>query len=272
MGQQVLVFSNYSQEPFWINMVGTSNCEKNYRIYREDSPVFSLEYILEGMGSVSENGKSFVAVKGDTWLLHRNCTHDYYTDPNKRWKKIWINFGGVVAEHLVEAYGLYDFFYPGINIVSQLEEIHYVLSNEKNQKKAFNKCAVIFMRICQHLYKEHYTDADEVQGSVADQIKKYIDSHTEINISFNDVVEQIHCSKSYAIRSFKKKYNITPYQYILARKIEMAKSLLLSTNMSVQDISLYLEMCDSQYFSRYFKKNTGLSPTEYRGKYINNKQ
>lgn len=267
MGLKVLAFTNYSQEPFWVAMVGTSDCDKNYHIYREKSDVFTLEYVLDGQGSVAENDKSVIAVKGDTWLLHTQCAHSYYTDPDKRWKKIWVNFGGPVAENLIAAYGLNDFFYPRINILAKLEELHRVLANCENQKAAFNKCAVIFMRICQQLHNEHYNKEDDSQGTIAEEMKKYIDVHSEIDISFNDMVEQMHCSKAYAIRSFKKKYNITPYQYILMRKVEMAKSLLLGTNMSISDISGYLGMCDSQYFSKYFKKHTGVSPTEFREVY-----
>lgn len=270
MGLKVLAFTNIEQYPFWISMVGTSDCERNYHIYRENSEVFSLEYVLEGQGCVSENGKRVIAVKGDTWLLHTNCTHDYYTDPDRRWKKIWINFGGPVAESLVAAYGLNDFFYPHINILPQLEEFHQTLATIKNQKEAFDKCAVIFMRICQYLHDAYY-NKDNSQYTIAEEMKKYIDNHSVVGISLNNMVEQMHCSKAYAIRSFKKKYNITPYNYILLRKIELAKSLLLSTDISINDISIYLKMCDSHYFSKYFKKNTGMSPTEYRTAYKNTK-
>ena len=270
MGLKVLAFTNSEQYPFWVSMVGTSDCERNYHIYRENSEVFTLEYVLDGQGYLSEDGKSVIAVKGDTWLLHAHCTHDYYTDPDKRWKKLWINFGGPVAESLVEAYGLKDFFYPHINILPQLEEFHQTLATLENQKAAFDKCAVIFVRICQHLHDEYY-HKDDFRCTIAEEMKKYIDNHSEVDISLNNMVEQMHCSKSYAIRSFKKKYNITPYNYILLRKIELAKSLLLSTNMSINDISEYLEMCDSHYFSKYFKKNTGMSPTEYRAAYKNTK-
>ncbi|MBQ8525134.1 MAG: AraC family transcriptional regulator [Clostridia bacterium] len=263
MGLKVRAFSSGKQYPFWISMVGTSDCDKNYHITRDNSEIFCLEYVLDGQGYVSENGKSHVAVKGDAWFLKGGKNHEYYTDPDHPWKKIWMNFGGAVVGQLVEAYGLDEFYYPRTNIQPQLEEIHQVLANVENQKVAFDKCAVIFHRICQHLYDSRYSESN-TQGTIAEEMKKYIDTHSETDVSLNDIIEHMHCSKAYAIRSFKKKYNITPYNYILLRKIEMAKNLLINTTTSINEISDYLGMCDSHYFSKYFKKHTGVSPSEYR--------
>lgn len=264
----VMAFTNYEQYPFWVSMAGSVFYTRDDHIYRESSRLISLQYITEGKGYVAEAGKSVVTVKGDAWLLHAHREHNYYTDPDKPWKKIWINVGGPVAEKMVEAYGLNEFHYPQTNIQPYLEEFHQTLVNIENQKVAFDKCAGIFMRILQHLYDAQY-ESEHPHTTIAEAMKKYIDNHSEIDVSFNDLIEQMHCSKSYAIRSFKKKYNITPYNYVQLRKIELAKTLLKSTDISVNEISDYLGMCDCHYFSKFFKKNTGMSPTEYRN--YNNK-
>ena len=263
MGVKVLAFTNVWKYPFWVSMVGTSECDKNYHINRVNSDVYTLEYVLDGQGYVSEDDKSAVAVKGDTWFLHAGRTQDYYTDPDRPWRKIWINFGGPVVDHLVAAYGLDKFYYPHTNILPLLEEFHNTVATIENRKVAFDKCAVIFHRICQQLHDQHYTDINSM-GTIAEEMKKYIDTHSEIDVSLNDLIEQMHCSKAYAIRSFKKRYNITPYNYILLRKVELAKHLLSNTTTSIIDISDYLGMCDAHYFSKYFKKHTGMSPTEFR--------
>lgn len=263
MGIKVQAFTNYGDYPFWVSMAGTSDCDKNYYINRINSSVYTLEYVLDGQGYVSENGKSVVAVKGDAWLLHGGRNQEYYTDPQKTWKKIWVNIGGPVVDNLVSAYGLDEFYYPHSSILPQLEEFHQALMTIDNQKVAFDKCASIFLRICQKLHDEHYSN-ESSNGTIADEMKRYIDTHSEKDISLNDMIEQLHCSKSYAIRSFKKKYNITPYNYILLRKIELAKSLLSGTETTINEIAEYLGMCDSHYFSKYFKKHTGMSPSEFR--------
>lgn len=268
MGVKVLAFTNEENYPFNVSMIGTSHCDKNYHIRRMASDVFCLEYVLAGHGFVSENGKNFLAAKGDTYMLHINQDHDYYTDPENCWRKIWMNFNGSVAEHLVQAYNLAErIYYPQTNILPYMEEIHEALSVIKDKKVAFERCARIFMKILQllHQMSDGYV---EPPGTIAESLKAYIDNLSEVNISLDSVIERIHCSKSYAIRSFKEKYNITPYNYILSRKIGLAKSMLLSTTLSISDISDYLGFCDSHYFSRYFRQHTAVSPSEYRKKQI----
>lgn len=265
MGIKFKAFENVRDLPFWISMAGTSECDKSYYIERKNSDVYSLEYVFEGQGSVSENGESVIAVKGDVWLLHAGRTCLYYTDPEKCWKKIWVNFGGPVADALISAYGLDKFYFPQSGILSYIEEMHHVMEKNEDTRKLFDRCATIFMRICQSLNKECYEEK-KTQGSIAEEMKKYIDSRSSCDISFNDMIEKMHCTKPYAIRSFKKKYNITPYNYILLRKMELAKSLLRGTETTITEIAEYLGMCDAHYFSRYFKQIVGISPSKYREK------
>ena len=263
MGVKVMAFTNIEDYPFWVSMVGTSECDKNYHINRINSSVYTLEYVLEGQGNIFEDSKSAIAIKGDTWLLHAGRNQEYYTDPEKPWRKIWINFGGPLADYLVAAYGLDEFYYPCTNILPLLEEFHNTVTTIENHRIAFDKCAIIFHRICQQLYNQHYTGINSV-GTIAEEMKRYIDTNSEIDLSLDALVRRIHCSKAYAIRSFKKRYNITPYNYILNRKIELAKYLLINTNISIVDVAEQLAMCDSHYFSKCFKKHTGISPSEFR--------
>ena len=265
MGVNFMVFGgdNNSNFPFCVSMIGTSQCDKKYHVFRENAWTFCVEYILEGYGYVSEDNKSCIASKGDTYLLHGGRTHDYYTSPEQPWKKIWMNFTGPVAEHLIEDYGLSDkIYFPQTNILPYMEEIHQILSNEKDKKLALDKCARIFMRILQKLSN---STVEEENKTIAVKLKEYIDNFSEDYDSLDELIERMHYSKSYAIRSFKEKYNITPYAYIQTKKIDVAKHLLNKTELSVVQIAEHLGFCDAHYFSKFFKKHVKISPSEYRG-------
>ena len=56
----------------------------------------------------------------------------------------------------------------------------------------------------------------------------------------------------------------TPKELIDARCIQEIKMLLRTTNLTMQEIALRLDFPDQSFFSRYFKKNTGMTPAEYR--------
>ncbi|MCC2686893.1 MAG: hypothetical protein K0R75_3792 [Paenibacillaceae bacterium] len=54
------------------------------------------------------------------------------------------------------------------------------------------------------------------------------------------------------------------YQYVLAKKIETAKLMLQDTQLHINEIAMQLGFSDSQYFSNFFKKKTGISPSQFR--------
>ncbi len=63
---------------------------------------------------------------------------------------------------------------------------------------------------------------------------------------------------------FKSSFDITPARYITAKRTEYAKSLLVSGVLSVSDIASMCGYSDVYYFSKAFKKEIGLTPTQYR--------
>ena len=71
-------------------------------------------------------------------------------------------------------------------------------------------------------------------------------------------------SKYYFIKTFKAVMGVTPQRYCTGIIVDKAKYLLSNTVYNVNEISLRLGIEDSLYFSRMFKKHTGLSPKEYR--------
>ena len=71
-------------------------------------------------------------------------------------------------------------------------------------------------------------------------------------------------SISWFIRNFKEYTEATPTQYIQSLRISNAQTLLETTNYNVSEIAQILGYDDPFYFSRVFKKQSGLSPSEFR--------
>ena len=97
-------------------------------------------------------------------------------------------------------------------------------------------------------------------------VKSYIDLHLEDDISMNDLAVLSNMCIEHTIRTFSAQFGITPHQYILKIKIELACSLLSSTNYSINDISDRLKFYNSAHFSNTFFKYIGMRPSEFRNK------
>ena len=70
---------------------------------------------------------------------------------------------------------------------------------------------------------------------------------------------------------FKKIFGITPYQYIIGKKIGLSKKLLENTNLSAKEIANAVGFADAYSFSHQFKNKVGKTPLEHRHRYANSK-
>lgn len=95
---------------------------------------------------------------------------------------------------------------------------------------------------------------------------QFIKRNFTSEISINHLAEKNGYSTAGFINLFKKHYGYTPKLYISKMRINYAKQLLLSTEMPICEISSNCGYTDSLYFSRIFKKHTGMSPGNFRKK------
>ena len=83
-------------------------------------------------------------------------------------------------------------------------------------------------------------------------------------ICIEEYATKHHMSVSWFIRNFKEYTELTPIQYILSLRISNAQTLLESTTYNVTEIADIVGYDNPLYFSRIFKKQSGMSPSEFR--------
>ncbi|AWB68053.1 AraC family transcriptional regulator [Saccharobesus litoralis] len=83
-----------------------------------------------------------------------------------------------------------------------------------------------------------------------------------------ELAQDANMSPEHFSRKFKAAFNIAPKRYILAKRIELAKQLLLLEGDSVEQVAERCGFCDLYHFSRTFKQETGSSPTAFRKNFV----
>lgn len=99
-------------------------------------------------------------------------------------------------------------------------------------------------------------------------IKNYIDVHYSSDLNLDYLASITHMSKYYLIHVFKKFIGTSPIDYLIEKRISVSKTLLETTEYSMDQISEIVGFTSQSYFNQSFKKKLGLSPTKYRNQYI----
>lgn len=111
--------------------------------------------------------------------------------------------------------------------------------------------------------------ADTIENDIAvyrkyEKLYKYIEDNLYADLSVAEVCRHIGFSQTYIGQCFKADTGSTIKQYITSAIVERLRYMLLVTTLSISDISKELRFESESYCSKFFKKHTGISPSEYR--------
>ncbi|WP_455503792.1 response regulator transcription factor [Blautia sp.] len=100
--------------------------------------------------------------------------------------------------------------------------------------------------------------------SLLHQIDQYVEKNYCKKITLDDIADSLHVNRSYLSRYYKNKTGINLFDEILNRRVEKAKEYLSTTGLRTYEVSEAVGVEDAGYFSKMFKKITGVSPKEFR--------
>lgn len=89
------------------------------------------------------------------------------------------------------------------------------------------------------------------------------------NITLDQIAEKVNLSPNYLSMLFKKELDLSFVQYINQLRVKKAKTLLSDTDMKIYEVAESIGYNDESYFSRVFKRLTGVGPYEFRKKRVN---
>lgn len=112
---------------------------------------------------------------------------------------------------------------------------------------------------------EEYTPDDSTIFLIKDYISKH---YSEESLSIKEISEHVFLSVSYACTYFKAQTGQTLNQYLTDFRMQKALQLLADARYQITDISSQVGYSNGNYFSKSFKKFTGLSPSKYREKIL----
>ena len=180
------------------------------------------------------------------------------------WSIQWIGLYGQTVERYMRSLGV-DGEHPILR-VERYREMEEVL--EELYRICTCRGEAVRCRQMELIYRFFSLLWGEGEGrevlEIAESAKKILDYNFTRELSVRALADRMHLDPSYLTRKFVEKYAVAPKEYLIAKRIELAKRFLLSTDADVGEIALSVGYADPLYFSRIFKCKEGVCPTDYR--------
>ena len=250
-----------------INLAGITNPNPNYRMEQNVSPsrmtyrYYVFEYVLEGRGYIETPEKTYTVSAGDMYFLNKGKYHIYYPDPKKLFKKEFVVLRGLLTDKLAALYKVED------SVIIRHENVHplfeKIFANLQNEETIpYDELEILVMRLFQHVRTPDTAALKEKE--LATRIKDYLYDHVQEKLSVAKLSQELNISESVAHHTFSEYYGRPLMKYYMSIKMDYAKQLLGQTDDTVLTIARRLSFEDEKYFLRCFKKEFGITPTQYR--------
>lgn len=95
-------------------------------------------------------------------------------------------------------------------------------------------------------------------------VRNYIERNLHKTVTLEEAAEQAHVSACYLSRLFHRQMDMTFIAYVKERRMSRAKDLLAGSSLPILNVALDLAYQDANYFCKAFKKEVGVSPSEFR--------
>jgi len=232
---------------------------------------YQLLYLTEGEGIFhSTNIREAIIREGDLFLLFPGEWHSYHPNPRTGWKSYWIGFRGRNIDDRVRA-----------GFLSPQKPIYHVgFSDEivRLYKEAYDTALIeaaysqqMMAGIVNHLIGLMYSLERNIQlgrnQAHVDMISRArlrIREALESDLTIQQVAQDLGVSYSNFRKLFKEHTGMSPAIYQQDLRLQRAKELLTTTDLSIKEIAYRLNFESPDYFSFKFKAQTGRRPTELR--------
>lgn len=255
-------YDSTKEYPIRIESIGITYPNKKYFIERHHADYYVLEYVISGKGYVICDDKKYTVEANDVYLIHLGTKHRYGADANDPYEKIWVNFFSGIFTDIITAYGLSSrVVFKSTDCRELFDELLQLAEKYNDNDEIYLKASELIFQIILRLVDN--TEKQNVSVT-AIKTKEILDQLIYRKVTMQELYDEIHLSKSQISREFKKYFGVTPYQYLLNRRIAISQNLLSKTELSIKEISDALCFADEYHFSSLFKKKNGISPTAYR--------
>lgn len=237
--------------------------DKTWQHLNVTSPFNRLYFVLNGYGCLENSAHRITLEPGRMYIIPLNTTYNYYCDNTL--EKLYIHFR-------VDIFFGRDVFEDLSSCITLPFDVPY--TNDLLKKLETNKLESVFL-FKSFLFKAIYEFMENLSYNSGTQVEiackyqdmyRFVKNNCSVGLTPYKLAESLNIPYTALSTAFKRDTGYSLKNYLDSAILQSARDKLLLTDIPVREIAFQLEFTDEFYFSRFFKKHSGVSPREYRNK------
>ena len=199
---------------------------------------------------------------GNIFLIAPGLSHNFTVGDN--YEHFWVSFAGEQAPRLLECFGISPEHHKIASVTSsqalvRIFQAAFESGEREEQALSALTSALNFVK----------TEGNPLTG-YAQITADFLEKNFHRRLTMEQAAQQANISEKHLYRLFKEEFGISPQQYLMKIRMERARSLLVSTDLSIREIADSVGYPSQLAFSAVFKRYYGIPPTTMRNAAENN--
>lgn len=261
-----------------ISIAGYFPCKPNWSIPKKRSTHDCLFYIEKGRGWIDLEGEKIETKAGDLHVFKQGRSCEMSHDPKNCFSvySVIFLFQQPGLQRPFEKLNLSRAYQLSISQQNELIEQYKSLIYFFNDHNPLGdlKAKSVLLNIISELigWEKSFPDDNKIKSTVKKYavdsrigtVIKYIEINLNNELTIPILAEECHLTTSHFSKIFKEETGQSPVNFIRNYRVNLAKSLLISSDKTISMIASECGFEDHFYFSRTFKQITGISPKQYK--------
>lgn len=226
---------------------------------------FEIEYFLEEGNNIFLNDNTYHVKKNRVHI----CSPGDVRNSELPFKTKFVKFyaEGQLAD-MLSAAPKYFRVYRSFEALSLLDEIIMLHTSEDCDELLLQGKLLTYISL---LLDEanNSQKANSYKRKIVIQAQSYIKEHFSEQIKLADIAKEVNLSPNYFHTLFAEVCGITPHDYLVEHRVNVAKNLLITADISLSEIAERCGFKNQQYLTSVFKAKTGSSPTHFKREHQN---
>lgn len=229
---------------------------------------YLFHYIISGSGVFFAGGRRHALHAGQGFLIYPGQVTTYTADAEHPWHYVWLGFRGEEAAALIAATGIteaapYFTTRSGAAVTACIRQIYRDIAGLSNSAAGALAAAGGVLRFIALISP---ADARPVSAAVTyyEKAMWYIRAHLENGVTVEQVADFVGLSRSQLFRACKEAAGQSPNAVIAHARASMARGMLSNSALTLTQIALSCGYASAAHFCTAFRRDCGLTPTEYR--------